>query len=76
MSTKITGPRYDLEVGKPHENYLLKVHRDRVGNVEFFLWDHVYTGERKYQIVAKPNLRELKRLRDWLTRVINFVERP
>ena len=68
------GPSYSLKVSKESvDGWELGFYRDQLGNVEIKQWKF---GEGARPVLAKPNLNDLKKLRNWLSKLIEYVERP
>lgn len=70
-------PRYCCKVGLKIDDLELDraelgFYRDKMGNVtvSFWKWGKGFTE------LSKPTIKDLKKLRDWLTKLIDFVERP
>lgn len=66
-------PRLQCCIAKEdNDNVHYEACRDQIGNVTFTKW----TRGKGFEDWTKPNLKDLKKLRDWLTKVIDYVERP
>lgn len=68
-------PRTGCDIAKsnhPINTETCRATRDELGNITFSKWT-VGVGSQDW---CKPNFRDLKKLRDWLTQVIDYVERP
>lgn len=55
----------------PHGKHF-HIYRDQIGNIELKIWKY---GEDNNIALKITDLREIKRLRDWLTRIIDYLER-
>lgn len=65
-------PRHNCKIGKTDDEWEIGLYRDRIGGVTAALWKFGVG----FRDEAKVHHSELKRIRDWLNKVIEHVERP
>lgn len=67
-------PRYSCKIGSRADGFELGAYRDKLGNVSFAVWKSGIGFIDQDEV--KTNIKQLKKLRDWLTKIIDYVERP
>lgn len=67
-------PRLNCKLGnKTKDGYEFGAYRDQIGNVCFLFWK-MGTGFREDDRI-RLHISEVKKLRDWLNKVIEYTER-
>lgn len=70
--SKNIGGRLNCDIGKTKDEWKAGLYRDKIGNVSFALW----ASGKGFRDNVEIHLKDVKKMRDWLTRIINHVERP
>lgn len=69
---KIRGPNYNCKIGKLDDGYELGIYRDKIGNATFAFWK----SGQGFRDEVNVNPRDLKKLREWIDKLIQFTDRP
>lgn len=66
-------PHINFKIVETPEKAHLLIHRDLIGNVMFSLWK---PGIGFTPLGGNISVNQLKKLRSWIDKMINYLERP
>lgn len=67
-------PKLNCKIGENLDGYELGMYRDKIGNVQVCLWK-CGEGFKDKDFLVRPSHNDLKKMRDWLTKLIDYTER-
>lgn len=67
-------PKMNCKVGKNLDDFELGIYRDKIGNITFLLWKQgVGFRDSDFRVNVSPY--DVKKIRDYLNKIIDYVER-
>lgn len=67
-------PRLHVNLGKNIDGYSVDIHRDKIGNLNVLMWKSG-VGFKDDQFKVSIKHRDIKKIINWLTKVLEYTER-